>query len=324
MISFLKRHLATILKLSITLSALLYLSRIVNLGQLSTMWQALPLWLFALVSVATVLHAWLSGIRWKLLDTARSDTLSNWEYFRYVMIGKFFNTLMPGALGGDFARSVLIFRHVTTDRAEHVTSIFTDRLFGLATILLVGLLSSVITPGLRNRSAYLLLYVIALLLLLLLLALPLLWGPRIAGAFSRRGSLGARVSHMATILLRVGLSLRSSKKNLLWAFGLSMAMHGLSFLTGYLTSYCMGLNLSFLNIVTVSCLVWVFTAVPISISGIGIREISFVYLLGWLGVSSTSATMYSLYMYLFAVIGGVIGLLGLIRRTTHQPSAGCH
>jgi uncharacterized protein (TIRG00374 family) len=58
------------------------------------------------------------------------------------------------------------------------------------------------------------------------------------------------------------------------------------------------------------------TTIPLSISGIGVREASFVILFGCLGISSVQATAISFGWFLSVVAGSLPGLFEYLRHKT--------
>ncbi len=91
-------------------------------------------------------------------------------------------------------------------------------------------------------------------------------------------------------------------------FFLSFVIHTIFFAINYLIAYSIGIRLSFFDISISSCIVWFITVIPISISGIGLREISYISILGQYGLSAESATALSLYIFSVSVITGIVGL----------------
>ena len=81
-------------------------------------------------------------------------------------------------------------------------------------------------------------------------------------------------------------------------------------LSYYLLSLSLGLNLSFMTFLFMVTVIFVFTGIPISIGGLGIRENTIVFILTRFEVSDSTAVTFSLlvlFMYIFtAVVGGII------------------
>ena len=88
----------------------------------------------------------------------------------------------------------------------------------------------------------------------------------------------------------------------------STAVQIINILAFYLLLHSLSLNITFATIGWISSVVLLVTIIPITISGLGLREASFILLLGSFGVSESSAFAYSLLV--FAVTRIMPGLLG--------------
>ncbi len=125
----------------------------------------------------------------------------------------------------------------------------------------------------------------------------------------RLGKIGVILSNVAEAWQNALLYFRSNKKNVLMGLLLCIPIHVVSFLTAYLLARSLNIHISFFDISLIIALVWLITAIPISISGVGVRELSMIYLFSIYGVEAEPATALSVYIYMVTVIMGFIGLL---------------
>lgn len=88
----------------------------------------------------------------------------------------------------------------------------------------------------------------------------------------------------------------------------SIIIHLINVVAFYLLLLSLDLDVSFVSIGWIRSVVVLITIIPITISGLGLREVSFILLLGAFGVSDSNAFAYSLLV--FAVTRIVPGLLG--------------
>ena len=72
----------------------------------------------------------LTAIRWRMLLQAQDIHPSRADCVRMNYIGLFFSTFLPGATGGDFVKAYYVARD-REKKAEAVTTVFLDRVFGL-------------------------------------------------------------------------------------------------------------------------------------------------------------------------------------------------
>lgn len=90
----------------------------------------------ALVAVVTVAVYSLQYVRWYLLVRALDLPFTLRNAFRLGMVGTFYNTFLPGAIGGDIVKAVFIARGQAGRKAAAVATVVADRLIGLFGLLL--------------------------------------------------------------------------------------------------------------------------------------------------------------------------------------------
>ena len=78
----------------------------------------------------------------------------------------------------------------------------------------------------------------------------------------------------------------------------------------YLLAMALNINISFINIGWVRSVIIIFTTLPISFSGVGLREGGFIVLLGTYGVPGEEAL--ALAFLVFATVLFLAGIGGLI------------
>jgi len=82
--------------------------------------------------------------------------------------------------------------------------------------------------------------------------------------------------------------------------------------TYYFVSLSIGLDLNFMTFAFIVPVIFVFTGIPISIGGLGVRENTIIFMLSGFGVSNSTAVLFSfliLFVFVFdGVLGGIIYL----------------
>jgi hypothetical protein len=93
--------------------------------------------LLAVAIGANLLVMPILALRWRLLlRTARID-LSFWEALRLTFLGQFFNTVVPGTVGGDLVKAYYVSKH-TPHKAAALVSVMMDRVLGLTELTLLA------------------------------------------------------------------------------------------------------------------------------------------------------------------------------------------
>lgn len=87
--------------------------------------------------------AYLTILRWYFLVRAQGLPVTFLNAFRFGLLGHFLNTFLPGSLGGDLVKSVLIAREQRC-RTAAVATVWVDRLIGLYGLICVTALVGVL------------------------------------------------------------------------------------------------------------------------------------------------------------------------------------
>ena len=103
-----------------------------------TYWHNLDPWLFAMGALCYFLTALIAGARWWWLLRVNGTDVSLLETFRFTWIGMFFNTVVPGATGGDLVKALYIMKRCPGHRVQVLVSVVVDRVLGLASLALLG------------------------------------------------------------------------------------------------------------------------------------------------------------------------------------------
>ena len=253
---------------------------------------------------------WLVSIRWQLLNTDVERQLSRWQYYRYMIISNIFNLFMPGALGGDIARLTLVFRAVETNRSANILAVLVDRIIGFSSIIMLGTIACFFAPELRSRGQYFLFLFI--LIVVFLIALIMAISSALNNFFIRmlkhQGRWGRKIINLINAWRRVTEFYHENPRRILLALLLCIPIHISWLMIVYILAHNIGIDISFLSLSIVTCLVWIISAVPLTFSGLGVRELSFVYLLSLQGISAEPATALSLYQFAITVLVAMIGI----------------
>ncbi|MFM1808557.1 MAG: hypothetical protein RLZZ242_1282 [Bacteroidota bacterium] len=281
------KGLKTILKVAVS-AALLYLV-FSKLG-VSEVWETLkqvsiPHLLFATLLV--LFSKWIAHLR--LLHYLKSITLivpllTHWKLY---LQGMFYNLFLPGGIGGDAYKAYILSRNYPVKLKRIISVLLLDRLSGLVALTLLTLvLSSIYFAQNRGLGAgQLLLIVPYLKYAALLLPLPL-FGFYLMKRLWFRYALPAY-----STTLYASLALQAIQVGACYLLLLGL---------GYMDSAW-----PFLLLFTLSSIL---SVLPISLGGIGLREITFLYGAQWLTIDSEIAVALSV---LFFISNALVSLLGI-------------
>ena len=263
----------------------------------------------------TPFQAW----RWREIARTIGIPLSWRSALIIVMIGTFFNQVLPSAIGGDAAR-VWLLRNAHVPVAKGLSSILLDRvvgLLGMVVIVAVGfpwLMQIVRQPVLQTAAATAVaagFLGIALLLLLDRVPLP--------GTVRSRAFVGKLLA-VATDARAVFLAPRVIASALL-ASVLVLLMVSAAV---WILARGIGLNVGIEVFILLLPLVLLLSLLPVSIAGWGVREGAMIACLSLVGVDAASAfavsALFGLTYVLAGLPGGLVWLLSGSKTRMSDPS----
>ncbi len=263
----------------------------------------------------------LATARWQILLMVQGIRLSRFRSWQLFMIGMFFNLFMLGSTGGDVVKMFLTMREATENKAAALLSVFMDRVIGMLALIFlsVGFLYFRYDLLSHTEGSSALLNV---LLWLLAAALATIVGMFVASGLGwvhylpKWTPLRGRIVEVSAACHLYAKSWRLT----VWAFLISFPLFGLFFTTFYCAARAFTDLIGVVDMFSVMPIVAVITAIPISVSGIGVRESLFVSLLAPFGVSAAVATLISVTGFLINTVGSLAGGLVFLfyRSSSHE------
>ncbi len=253
-----------------------------------------------------------AGIRWQLLLRVQGIALSWARLFKLLLIGVFFNFVIPGGSGGDVVKVFYLLKETPGQRSRALLSVLVDRLIGLfALIAMAGVLIATQWHWLLSApgTAKYLWTALAILggSLAGLGVSFLLTGFRLIHKLPARLPGRDRLAELAFAYTLYGRAWRPTAA----AFLLSLGVH-----LGYFAMfYCAAAAFratsripTFGELCAIMPIVNAITALPISLGGLGVRERLFqVFLGGLCGVSEAVAAIMSSTGYALNLVWGLLG-----------------
>lgn len=252
----------------------------------------------------------ISTIRWKILLEHFNIKTSTYKLFLIYFGTSFYNFFSPSIIGGDIAR---IYYSVKIDRnrTNIISSIMMDRFTGLIALLTITFIISLFNLKLFG---YELLLLNSIILVTLFLSTYIIFSN--SKGFKLNSYLNKIFSTTIVIKLKkiqeAIISYKNNKFIILKAVLYSFLFHLLSSITFYLLVISVGIKIPVTFIIFSYFLVQLITIIPISISGIGVREVSFLYLYSKVGVTTSEITVLLIAGYSLKILGTLLsGLIGL-------------
>jgi uncharacterized protein (TIRG00374 family) len=246
----------------------------------------------------------LSALRWKILLAAAGVQLRLTRAVHLYFVGYFFNALLPTSVGGDVLRVWAL--KGTAPLAVAAGSVLVERILGFGCLLLLGLVGSfgaqAAAPARPGLALGVVLYALGL---WIVLRGPI---PQRAGQGIMARGLAA-LARVRSEIQSYGMHFKAIGCGLL----LSFVWQGILIAVNAILSRGMGGTAPIASLLVLVPVVQALTMIPISLGGLGIREMGYEFFFrtwgfnpaegvalgfAWLGVSM-----------IFALLGGALALV---------------
>ena len=319
-----KKFLITLLQIVVTAGALWFIfkdpSKRASIA--SAMRHAELGWIVAAVLVSA-LSPLAAGGRWGMLMSIQGIRIGWKRVAQLYMIGNFFNLFLFGSTGGDAIKMFYLLREAgPARRASAILSVIMDRLIGLLGLVIMGLFFVTARyhwlTGTKEASALLATFVLILGSALCgFIVIFAVIGLRLVDRLPERLPGRAKFIEVATAFQAYA---RAWPKVLL-GVGMSWVGHASFFFTFYFAARAVRSVVSLWDMSTILPIVNTIVALPISVSGVGVRETLFTRLLGDLcGTSASDAVSISIIGFLCSNI--LFGLLGIFFFLSYRSATG--
>lgn len=263
------------------------------------------LWL-ALAAAITLVGFALSTLRWQAVMTAmgmRPTPLH--RLFGHYVAGQFVSNVLPTTIGGDVVR-VSRLSQEPQDPADAFASVVIERLTGWLVLPLITIVGFTVDPSLRDlgTATTLALAIAGGTLVLLFVILVLANHPRALGRFAQREGWRRFAGAVHTGVDR----LRRRPVAALWVVVAGLAYQGSMVLAAAAAAAALEIpNVGVTVLAAFLPAVLISQVLPISISGLGVREGAFVLFLTPLGVPTEQAVALGLLLYALNLVMSLIG-----------------
>lgn len=297
------------------------LSRVVFADVLANLATVKPGYVLVCLFIAVPTIA-ASAWRWQMLA---QGILSFRAAVKYILIGMFYGALLPSAVSADIARGVAL---AAKDKSKRLValpaSILVDRLLGLAALSCLSTVGFLIVVGhaYAELADYESMALIGAELSIGLAAVSLFpftpWFERTV----RAALPWVPYIHLRTAIERVAAAVvpyATMPGVIVRAFGLSVFIHALT-LVGYMVAFrAFDIHVGLLTVTIYFSCLSIILLLPISISGLGVRDVFSVFFFGILHASAGQAVAFSWLLFFLGLTVALVGA-GVQIWELHRPS----
>lgn len=269
-----------------------------------------------LVLVLNVPQFFIKSLRWNQLLKRQKILYPAFDTFQIYISSIFIGFITPGRLG-EFIKVVYVKSDKGISLSKGMSSVLIDRLCDLYLLIFLGLLG-IWQFDILGELSY-----TSLFLLIIFISFPLL--------ILNKQLMGKVISLIYKSVIRKEVQLRNNIEenfedfyngiNQLINFKLTFSAlltclsYSVFFIQCYLIAIAMGISINFISITLFMAISNVISFIPISISGLGTREVTLIYLFSLIDLNPELAVSYAFLVFIvFFVCGGLMGAIAWLIR----------
>ena len=262
-----------------------------------------------------------AAIRWRILMMTQGVKLGLFRVWQLVMIGMFYNLFLPGGTGGDLVKVFYAMKEAPKRKSAVFLSVIVDRVTGMVALILVSagvflwFRESLMALPLIRGFLIAVVIIFGIFITLILLAV-------VIDRFHLASRLPEKMpGHAAILEIARAFSVYARDwKVIVAAILISLPLNLFIFGTGIFTAFAFPGNPGAAAMTSVIPIVNTISSIPISVSGIGLREGLFKEMLSTLyNTDGSLAVVISITAFALGVLWGLIG--GVIT-IFYRPSDG--
>jgi glycosyltransferase 2 family protein len=297
--SKLKRLLKTLLKFAVTAAALYFVIRKIEVKEVIALYSQSNLFFIFLALIFFALSKLVSAYRLNIYFRAIGIHLTEKTNIRLYLLGMFYNLFLPGGIGGDGYKVYLLQKKYDAGTKKILGAVLTDRISGMVALVVLALLGiSFLNPEVIGHWSLVVsrgVFYSAVVIAIVIVFLAYYLFTRIAYPYFLKINTVTFIYGFIVQLLQVACA---------WFLLLALGEHEN--------------HLAYLVIFLVSSAVAV---LPISIGGVGVRELTFLYGSQLLNVDMTVAVGISFLFYLITALVSLSGLWYVFKPVLFEDSS---
>jgi uncharacterized protein (TIRG00374 family) len=307
-VSSTSRRISLVLRIAVSVGLVMLMISRLDTSNMMRYLRRADLFLVALTLLAVLADRMLMAFRWMKLVEAVGVHAPRAKLFKIFFLSTFFGSFLPSGVGGEAVRAIS-FSKLTSKGIEAVASVVLDRVIGLLSMLLTGLLSLVVFYGVYPHPALLYIVLASSVVLLAVLGAALA-RPVHAALLSRFGSARNRLSEWIRKGVEAMARYREKPGVLALVLSISVLVQLLRVLQAFLLSEAMHLGTPAVYFLCLVPPILVITMLPISVGGWGTANAAYVFLFSQVGMDPDGAFVLSVLILGLGVVGNLPG--GLI------------
>ena len=252
-----------------------------------------------------IMNVLVCTVRWRMLLSKSNIIISYFDLMKAYFVGMFFNIFFPTGYGGDAVRGYKLYKK-SMMMAASFSSVVVERIVGFSALISVSLISLMLSINFLNYKICLSVLGITI---VFFATLGVFFNRKLFRRFGVLLKIFKFEKHREKIvgLYDTILSYKKYKFLLLRVYAISILSHCLMILSIYAFSLAIDLHIHIGYFFLFIPVINIITLVPVTLSGVGIREGGFVYFFSLIEVMPSDSFLISILFFSQLLFIGLIG-----------------
>lgn len=321
-----KKQLILAFKILFSSTLMFLLYRRIPLDELKGVFASLEYIYFLPICLLLFINTILSALKWRLFLLADGVDIPLSTLTMTYLIGSFYNLFLPSNIGGDSYR-IYDIAQKSRDSVRSAASVFADRFSGFLALVSLSLISSVLVAReFNNLFFFLAPLLIFLIMLAALIALVKEKPLRILLSLTRLDRFSFLVN-LTEKFFRSFQCYGADRKLLSQVMLISFSFQLSVIVIVQLLALSLHASVPFFYFSAFVPLITLMEALPISVFGLGLRDMGYVFFFGWVGMTDVQTRSLALLFLATAVgyslIGGLVYVVRLLWPESIRPADSC-
>lgn len=303
-----KKDLSRYIRL-IGLLILVYIVTRINFKALLVQFKNINLYFLSTAILMNLLLVFVKTIRWRAFLIQQSLSLSIKNAFSIYLSSLYIGFITPGRLG-EISKALYLKQKQVTSFSKGLSGAIMDRLLDLYFLILLGSVGIYyFSKGEGINFGFVFLFIILLSFPIIILHPKFL---NLLTHFLFRKISPKKFKDKINESVNEFIEGINQTINPILLYGILLTVFGFSlyFFQCLLIAKSIGLQISYFDLALIMSIVNIIIFIPISISGLGTREASMIFLFKLIGLSTEAAISFSLLIFFsFFICGGLMGFI---------------
>ncbi len=290
------------IKLGISLILFLFVIHQIDFEAIKSNFKNINLFIILIIPIFTISSVLMDALRKINLFRIFKFQIGFNQVVIVLLKGSFYGFFMPSIVGAD-AYFVLVFGKKLKSYTKVFSGLFFIKFFGLFIYTLVCLLFlPLIFDKINDKIKFSFLNInqVSIYTLIFLVLIIIIY-------FIIKKRFYLILQPFILKFKEIKEEILSNHQNILFIIIYTFLFYFNSIIGRVLIGYFLGIQLPFINLLSIILIVNLIIMLPVTISGIGVREISYISILGLFGIRPDVAILMSFFDFLISISGVLIG-----------------